>query len=160
MIGIAGSGLGEGNAAGGFAVSSMAGGTTGVAGEALNSGEITLLEGFANGEGGVDAGSGTTAGSTGAGSELGTAVVAFAWVTVAGANAGSDGVAERVQTAFSTLGIGWALTMPYQLPTAAPHTTNAAVARHHVRSFMALSLANVVLTLRVRRHHAERDDYG
>ena len=142
MLGIAGSGLGAGNAAGGFAVSSMAGGTDGIAGlvgEALNSGEITLLEGFANGGGGVDAGSGNTEGSTGAGSEFGRVVVAFACATGAEAIAGSNGVTERVQTAFSTLGIGWALRMPYQLPKADPHTTNAAVARHHVCLFIALS---------------------
>ena len=160
MLGIAGSGLGAGKAAGGFAVSSTAGGTDGtpgLLGEALNSGEITLLEGFATGGGGVDAG---TEGSTGAGSELGTVVVAFACVMGAEVVAGSDGVAERVQTAFSTLGIGWAPSMPYQLPKADPHTTNAAVARHHVRLFIALSLANLDLTLRVRRHHAERDGYG
>ncbi len=142
MLGIAGSGLGAGNAAGGFAGSSTAGGTDGIAGfvsEALNSGEITLLEGFANGGGGVDAVGGRTEGSTGAGSELGTVVVAFACVTGAEVVAGSDGVAERVQTAFSTFGIGWALTMPNQLPTAAPQTMSAAAARRHVRSFIALS---------------------
>ena len=62
MLGIAGSGLGAGNAAGGFAGSSTARGTDGIAGlvgEALNSGEITLLEGLATGGGGVETSSGT-----------------------------------------------------------------------------------------------------